>query len=100
MNGARRVLHCCCNTGVDDFEVVIDALRGHGLHDRIRSGGSPTDASLLGLTTPIISWVALCFDERGARTAPAVEVQGWIDPAPIGRFVPIPQHLGIRAVTR
>jgi catechol 2,3-dioxygenase-like lactoylglutathione lyase family enzyme len=38
------------------------------------------------------------YDRRGPRTSPAVEVQGWMDPAPVGEPSTDPFELGVKAL--
>jgi catechol 2,3-dioxygenase-like lactoylglutathione lyase family enzyme len=94
---ARRFLHCCyCCAEVDS---ATNALReGFGLREAMRTTLGPSDGAILGLAQRVVSQAAFVVDGRGPRTSPALEVQAWVDPSPVGVPYATPEHVGIQAI--
>ena len=62
---------------------------------------SPTQRQtqdLLGLGRTATSGAAFLYDVRGPRTSPAIEVQNWVDPAPVGTPQSDPTAVGLHAL--
>ena len=57
-----------------------------------------SDGALLGMDRQIVSSAAFVYDARGPRTSPAIEVQGWIEPPPLGTPAQDPVAVGIGAL--
>jgi catechol 2,3-dioxygenase-like lactoylglutathione lyase family enzyme len=93
---ARRLLHC--SYGCDDADAASRFLaEGLGLRVAMRSSGR-YDGAVLGLDGEIEADASFLYDARGARTSPAVEVQGWIDPPAAGDPYASAEHAGIQAI--
>lgn len=60
--------------------------------DRYDSG------AILGIDGEVRSVGNFVYDRRGPRTSPAVEVQGWYDPTPVGSPSTDPFRIGIKAL--
>jgi catechol 2,3-dioxygenase-like lactoylglutathione lyase family enzyme len=94
---ARRFLHicyCCDDAGaVSDFFV-------EGLHMRntMRTDDEYGPGTILGLDYQVRSVGSFVYDKRGPRTSPAIEVQGWYDPTPVGTPSTDPFEVGIKAL--
>jgi catechol 2,3-dioxygenase-like lactoylglutathione lyase family enzyme len=56
------------------------------------------DGAILGLEREIETEALFVTDARGPRTSPAIEVQEWIEPAPVGRPYAAPNEVGIHAI--
>jgi catechol 2,3-dioxygenase-like lactoylglutathione lyase family enzyme len=94
---ARRFLHVCYCCG--DAEAASRWLcDGLGLRVAMRTTRGKGDGSILGLPGPIETEAVFVFDARGPRTSPGIEVQEWIDPAPLGRPYADPHRPGIHAL--
>jgi catechol 2,3-dioxygenase-like lactoylglutathione lyase family enzyme len=57
-----------------------------------------SDGSLLGFDHDIVSGAAFVYDQRGPRSSPAIEIQGWVDPPVYGSPADDPTALGIQAL--
>ena len=94
---ARRFLHvcyCCLDApAVSDFFV-------QGLHmkNTMRTPDQYNDGAILGLDRQVRSIGSFVYDRRGPRTSPAIEVQGWLDPEPVGAPSTDPFEVGIKAL--
>ncbi len=94
---ARRFLHVCYN-GEEKAAATgmfVEAL------DMRHAWTAPTGrqrASILGLEDDVVSGADFVFDARGPRTSPAIEVQEWIDPAPVGPPYEDPTAVGVQAI--
>ncbi len=93
---ARRFLHACyC---CDDADAVARFLdEALALRVAMRTRGGRRDGAILGFDGEIETEAVFVYDARGPRTSPALEVQRWIDPAPVGRPYAEPHHVGIQA---
>ena len=60
---------------------------------RVRKSGE-----ILGLDRQVVSEADFVYDARGPRTSPAIEVQGWVEPSPIGRPYDDPTAVGLQAL--
>jgi len=94
---ARRFLHmcyCCADESVvTDF--FVDAL---GMKNTMRTSGGYSSGAILGIDRDTNSVASFVYDRRGPRTSPAIEVQGWYDPTPIGTPSIDPFEVGIKAI--
>lgn len=80
---ARRFLHICyCCT--DDQEVAQFLVDGLDMRQVMRTTDQYDSGAILGLDYDVRSIGNFVYDRRGPRTSPAVEVQGWYDPTPVG----------------
>jgi catechol 2,3-dioxygenase-like lactoylglutathione lyase family enzyme len=94
---ARRVLHVCYCCA--DAAVVTDTLvEGLSMHHTMTSPTQRQPQDLLGLGRDATSGAAFVYDVRGPRTSPAVEVQNWVDPAPVGAPQTDPTAVGLHAL--
>lgn len=94
---ARRVLHVCycCR---DDTEVTSFFVDGLKMRNTMRTPDEYGPGVLLGIDRDIRSVASFVYDRRGPRTSPAIEVQGWYDPAPVGTPSTDPFEVGIKAL--
>ena len=94
---ARRFLHACycCADAEVAARVLCDGL---GLRVAMRSAGGPRGGAILGMQREIETEALFVVDARGPRTSPAIEVQGWIEPTPVGAPYSEPHAVGIQAV--
>jgi catechol 2,3-dioxygenase-like lactoylglutathione lyase family enzyme len=94
---ARRFLHicyCCDDAGeVSDFLV-----EGLNMRNTMRTSGGYGSGAILGLNYQVSSVGSFVYDRRGPRTSPAIEVQGWADPTPVGEPSTDPFEIGIKAL--
>jgi catechol 2,3-dioxygenase-like lactoylglutathione lyase family enzyme len=93
---ARRFLHACyvCRDADAAARFLAEGL---GLRAAMRSAGGSMDGSILGLPRDVETEAVFVFDARGPRTSPALEVQGWIDPPPVGTPYAGPERVGLQA---
>ena len=94
---ARRFLHVCYCCGDADAAARF-LCEGLALRVAMRTAGGRSDGSILGFEGEIDTEAVFVCDGRGPRTSPALEVQGWIDPAPVGERYAEPHHVGIQAI--
>ncbi len=94
---ARRFLHVCYCCGDADAAARF-LCDGLDLRVAMRTTGRRSDGSILGFEGEIEAEAIFVFDGRGPRTSPGIEVQGWIDPAPVGRPYAEPHRVGIHAL--
>lgn len=94
---ARRFLHVCYCCA-DDREVAAFLAGGLDLVPVMRTTDQYSAGEVLGLTGEIRTVGHFVYDRRGPRTSPAVEVQGWYDPLPVGEPSTDPFEVGIRAL--
>ena len=94
---ARRVLHVCycCR---DDMEVTAFFVDGLKMRNTMRSADEYGPGVLLGIDRDIRSVASFVYDRRGPRTSPAIEIQGWYDPATVGEPSTDPFEVGIKAL--
>jgi catechol 2,3-dioxygenase-like lactoylglutathione lyase family enzyme len=94
---ARRFLHvcyCCADAAaVSDFFV-----EGLGMKNTMRTTDQWSSGAILGMDRDVHSIGSFVYDRRGPRTSPAIEVQGWIDPAPVGEPSTDPFEVGVKAL--
>lgn len=94
---ARRFLHvcyCCADAAaVSDFFV-----EGLGMKNTMRTTDQWSSGAILGMDRDVHSIGSFVYDRRGPRTSPAIEVQGWIDPAPVGEPSTDPFERGVKAL--
>ncbi|MDT7548970.1 MAG: hypothetical protein QOE84_1364 [Actinomycetota bacterium] len=69
-----------------------------GLVVGMRTTPEPVDGVALGVEGYTTTLVWFFYDARGPRSAPAVEMMGWIDPVVVGAAPAEPQHAGLAAV--
>ncbi|MCU1344144.1 MAG: lactoylglutathione lyase [Acidimicrobiia bacterium] len=94
---ARRFLHicyCCADT-----EPVVKFLTdGLKLKNTMTTTPGRSGGAILGIEGEVEGCAAFVYDARGPRTSPALEVQSWIDPKPVGEPMQDPTHVGIHAI--
>ena len=94
---ARRFLHicyCCADAG----EVSTFFVDGLKMKNTMRTTDEYSSGAILGIARDVRSVGSFVYDRRGPRTSPAIEVQGWIDPAPFGAPSTDPFEVGIKAL--
>jgi catechol 2,3-dioxygenase-like lactoylglutathione lyase family enzyme len=94
---ARRFLHICyC---CEDTDPVVKFLTdGLLLRNTMTTTKGRSSGAILGLDGEVEGAAAFVYDARGPRTSPALEVQSWIDPKPVGEPMRDPTAVGIHAV--
>jgi len=94
---ARRFLHVCyC---CDDAAVVSDFfVENFSMRNTMRTTDQYSSGAILGIDRDVRSVGSFVYDYRGPRTSPAIEVQGWYDPAPVGEPSTDPYQIGIKAL--
>jgi catechol 2,3-dioxygenase-like lactoylglutathione lyase family enzyme len=69
-----------------------------GLVVGMRTTPDPVDGAALGVEGQSTTLVWFFYDARGPRSAPAVELMGWIDPPVVGTAPLDPHHSGLAAI--
>src|SRR5581483_3028171 len=93
---ARRLLHCSYCGG--DGPGPAAWLAALGWTAAVDIPARPVSGRLLGFGGDVTLWATLVFDGRGPGRSPALEVQHWVEPPPIGAAGQRPGDAGIRAV--
>ena len=94
---ARRFLHVCYCTA--DAGAAADLLvAGLGLRTVMQTPMERNSGEIFGIDGEIESEAVFVYDARGPRRAPAIEVQGWKDPAIVGEPPSDPTAAGIHAL--
>jgi catechol 2,3-dioxygenase-like lactoylglutathione lyase family enzyme len=94
---ARRFLHICYCCA-DDREVANFLVDGLDMKQVMRTTDKYDSGAILGLNYDVRSVGNFVYDRRGPRTSPAIEVQGWYDPLPVGTPSTDPFAVGIKAL--
>lgn len=94
---ARRFLHICYCCA-DDQEVAGFLVDGLGMKQVMRTTDQYDSGAILGLDYDVRSVGNFVYDRRGPRSSPAIEVQGWYDPNPVGEPSTDPFEAGIKAL--
>jgi glyoxylase I family protein len=94
---ARRFLHICYCCA-DDQEVAQFLVEGLDMKQVMRTTDQYDSGAILGLDYDVRSIGNFVYDRRGPRTSPAIEVQGWYDPTPVGEPPADGLQLGINAL--
>lgn len=94
---ARRFLHICYCCA-DDTEVTSFLVEGLQMKHTMRTTDEYGSGALLGIDRDVRSVGSFVYDRRGPRTSPAIEVQGWYDPTPVGEPSVDPFEVGIKAL--
>lgn len=94
---ARRFLHICYCCA-DDQEVAAFLVDGLDMKQVMRTTDQYDSGAILGLDYDVRSVGNFVYDRRGPRTSPAIEVQGWYDPKPVGEPSTDPFQVGIKAL--
>jgi len=94
---ARRFLHICYSCA-DDPAAATFLVDGLGMKQIMRTTDEYSSGEILGIQRDIRAPATFVFDRRGPRSSPAVEVQGWYDPALVGEPATDPFQAGIRAL--
>ncbi|MGD9701043.1 MAG: VOC family protein [Acidimicrobiia bacterium] len=94
---ARRFLHICYCCA-DDTEVTSFFVQGLKMRNTMRTTDEYGPGVLLGIDRDVRSIGSFVYDRRGPRTSPAIEVQGWYDPTPVGEPSTDPFEVGIKAL--
>jgi len=94
---ARRFLHVCyC---CDDASVVTDFfVNNFKMKNTMRTTDQYSSGAILGIDRDVRSVGSFVYDQRGPRTSPAIEIQGWFDPAPVGQPSTDPFRIGIKSL--
>jgi catechol 2,3-dioxygenase-like lactoylglutathione lyase family enzyme len=94
---ARRFLHICyC---CDDATVATDFfVEGLKLKNTMTTTDEYSPGTILGLDYDVRSVASFVYDRRGPRTSPAIEIQGWYDPTPVGEPSTDPYEVGVKAL--
>ena len=94
---ARRFLHICycCADASEVSTFFVDGLK---MKNTMRTTDEYSSGAILGIDRDVRSVGSFVYDRRGPRTSPAIEVQGWIDPAPVGAPSTDPFEIGIKAL--
>jgi catechol 2,3-dioxygenase-like lactoylglutathione lyase family enzyme len=94
----RRFLHCCYSCG--DAKVVSEFFKvGFNFVEAWQSAKATRKVPLPGVEhVAVTKETRFVYDYRGPRVGPAIAVQGWDDPAPIGEPYREPHHVGIQAL--
>ncbi|HVY11686.1 MAG TPA: VOC family protein [Mycobacteriales bacterium] len=93
----HSMMHCNLNTG-DLAAATLFYSELLDLSPGMKTARVPTDGRGLGVEGFATSEVWFMYDQRGARSAPALELQEWEVPALIGAHPSEPNHLGLIAV--
>jgi catechol 2,3-dioxygenase-like lactoylglutathione lyase family enzyme len=93
----RRFLHICyC---CDDIDPVADFfVNGLAMRNTMRTPMEWSDGELLGLDGQIESAASFVYDQRGPRTSPAIEIQGWNEPKVYDTPSVDPFEVGIKSL--
>jgi catechol 2,3-dioxygenase-like lactoylglutathione lyase family enzyme len=94
---ARRFLHVCYCCA-DAAEVSDFFVEGLGMVNTMRTTDQWSSGAILGMDRDVHSIGSFVYDRRGPRTSPAIEVQGWMDPTPVGAPSTDPFELGVKAL--
>lgn len=94
---ARRFLHICYCCA-DDQAVAQFFVDGLDMRQVMRTTDQYDPGTILGLDYDIRSVGNFVYDRRGPRTSPAIEVQGWYDPTPLGEPPADGLQLGVNAL--
>jgi catechol 2,3-dioxygenase-like lactoylglutathione lyase family enzyme len=94
---ARRFLHICYCCA-DDLEVADFFVEGLQLKQVMRTTDEYGSGAILGLDYDVRSIGNFVYDRRGPRVSPAIEIQGWYDPKPVGEPSTDPYEVGIKAL--
>jgi catechol 2,3-dioxygenase-like lactoylglutathione lyase family enzyme len=94
---ARRFLHICyCCDDVEGPTAMF--VEGLGLKNTMRTTDEYNPGDIFSMDRMIRSQASFVYDQRGPRTSPAVEVQCWTDPKPLGEASTDPFEVGIKAI--
>jgi glyoxylase I family protein len=94
---ARRFLHICYCCADDPTVTTFFADTLH-LKNTMRTTDQYDSGAILGIDAMVRSVGSFVYDRRGPRTSPAIEVQGWYDPTPVGTPSTDPFRVGIKAL--
>jgi catechol 2,3-dioxygenase-like lactoylglutathione lyase family enzyme len=94
---ARRVLHVCycCSDAAAVTDMFVEGL---AMRHTMSSPTQRQTQDLLGMGRAVTSGAAFVYDARGPRTSPAVEVQNWVNPLPVGTPRSDPTAVGLHAL--
>jgi catechol 2,3-dioxygenase-like lactoylglutathione lyase family enzyme len=94
---ARRFLHICyCCPDADEATTFF--VDGLSLINTMRTTDQYNSGAVLGMDRDVRSVASFVYDRRGPRTSPAMEIQGWYDPTPIGVPSTDAVEIGIKAL--
>jgi catechol 2,3-dioxygenase-like lactoylglutathione lyase family enzyme len=94
---ARRFLHICYCCA-DDQEVAEFFVKGLDFKQVMRTTDEYGPGTILGIDEDVRSVGNFVYDRRGPRVSPAIEIQGWYDPTPVGEPSTDPFEVGIKAL--
>jgi catechol 2,3-dioxygenase-like lactoylglutathione lyase family enzyme len=94
---ARRFLHVCycCPDAGQATDFFVDGLK---LINTMRTTDQYNSGVTLGMDRDVRSVASFVYDRRGPRTSPAIEIQGWYDPIPVGVPSGDASEVGIKAL--
>jgi catechol 2,3-dioxygenase-like lactoylglutathione lyase family enzyme len=93
----HSLLHCNVNSA--DLEPAAAFYEGLlGLVVGMRTKPEPVDGASLGLEGQSTTNVWFFYDARGPRSAPAIELMGWVDPVAVGTAPEELHHSGLAAI--
>jgi catechol 2,3-dioxygenase-like lactoylglutathione lyase family enzyme len=93
----HSLLHCNLNSH-DLHKAVPFYERALGQSIGMRTTRSQTEGAALGVEGNPTTEVFFLYDHRGPRSAPAVEMMDWVDPAALGDAPAEDNHLGLAAI--
>jgi catechol 2,3-dioxygenase-like lactoylglutathione lyase family enzyme len=93
----HSLLHCNLNSAdlAKASRFYEDVL---GQRIGMRTTSEPTDGAALGVAGKTRTMVWFYYDERGPRTAPAIELMDWLSPRAIGTAPREPNRAGLAAI--
>jgi len=97
MTPAGRFLHICYSCG-DADRATRFFVGAFGMRNTMRTTEEATSGEIFSLPHEITSIASFVYDPRGPRVSPAIEIQGWRDPKPVGEAYASPSHVGIQAL--
>lgn len=94
---ARRFLHICycCDDAVAVSDFFVEGL---SMKNTMTTTDEYTSGEILGIEGDVRAVASFVYDRRGPRTSPAIEIQGWSDPSPVGEPSTDPFEIGIKAI--
>jgi catechol 2,3-dioxygenase-like lactoylglutathione lyase family enzyme len=94
---ARRFLHICyCCADVDPVTAFM--VEGLKMKAVMRTTDEYGPGTILGLDYQVRSVAQFVYDRRGPRVSPSIEIQGWIDPSPVGEPSLDATEIGVKAL--
>lgn len=93
----HSLLHCNVNSAeLERAAICYEDLLGQVVG--MRTKPEPVDGASLGLEGQSTTNVWFFYDARGPRSAPAIELMGWVDPVAVGSAPEELHHSGLAAI--